>query len=77
VTVAGLVPLAAAVPMIEGSVILMQPFGEHVVLTGQHPPPVKAEHWNVEGGHFGSCVPDDSHINVDSVELQQNMFEGV
>lgn len=75
-------PVAAAVPaagalMVVGFVTLMQPFGEHKVFVGQHPPPSNSKHSKKLGMHFGSSVRDPSHPKAISFELQQYMFDGV
>lgn len=41
-------------PIIEGPSIRIHPFGEQIKSLGQHPPPVAAEHWIVDGRHFGA-----------------------
>lgn len=64
-------------PIVAGPVTVMQPFGEHRVLIGQHPPPSSSKHSKYEGRHFGSAIQVPSHPRFASFELQQYMFDGV
>jgi hypothetical protein len=70
-------PIEDASPMIDDSVTLTQPLGEHVELFGQHPPPAISGHWKVECKHLGGEVQDASQSNVGSIESQQNIFDAV
>lgn len=71
----GVVPVGG--PIVVGPVAVMQPFGEHKLFIGQHPPPSSAKHSRYEGRHVGSAVQELSHANSVSFKLQQYIFDGV
>lgn len=64
--------IGGGIPLLSNSI---QPFGEHAVAFGQHPPPVTVAHSKVNGGQSGGRVADGWHSESRASLSQQNVPE--